>query len=112
MLSHNDEPNGDINQAVNFLQLLRPGGPWLLSEITPAAEDIYTRMVQTPEEAAEFIRKRNGKCNLYYSVNPTRHKRMNSKAAKTDIAEIEYFFTDLDPKKGEPPAVAKARYLA
>ena len=49
--------------------------------------------------------------NLYYSVNPTR-KAMTSKAAKTDIAAIEYLLADLDPKQDETSEAAKARYLA
>ena len=38
--------------------------------------------------------------NLYYSVNPTR-TAMCKKAAKTDIAAIEYVLADLDPADGE-----------
>ena len=37
---------------------------------------------------------------------------MNKKAAKTDIARIEYLPADLDPKPDETPEAAKARYLA
>ena len=36
---------------------------------------------------------------------------MGKKAAKTDIARIEYIPTDLDPKHDEPPEDAKKRYL-
>ena len=36
---------------------------------------------------------------------------MGKKAAKTDIARIEYVPTDLDPKHDEPPEDAKKRYL-
>ena len=58
-----------------------------------------------------FVTKYNGTRNLYYSVNPTR-KAMTKKAAKTDIAAIEYLPGDLDPKPDETPEAAKARYLA
>ena len=37
---------------------------------------------------------------------------MSKKAAKTDIAAIEYALADLDPADGETPEAAKARYLA
>jgi hypothetical protein len=37
---------------------------------------------------------------------------MNKKAAKADIAAIEYSLADLDPADGEASEAAKARYLA
>ena len=37
---------------------------------------------------------------------------MTSKAAKTDIAAIEYLLADLDPKKDETPEAAKTRFLS
>ena len=37
---------------------------------------------------------------------------MTRKAAKTDIAAIEYLLADLDPRDDESPEDAKARYLA
>ena len=49
--------------------------------------------------------------NLYYSVNPTR-KALSKKAAKTDIAAVEYALADLDPNEGETSDAAKARYMA
>ena len=36
---------------------------------------------------------------------------MTSKAAKVDIAAIEYLPADLDPEDDESPEVAKKRYL-
>ena len=60
-------------------------------------------------QVASFIEKHDGKRNLYYSVNPTR-TTMNLKAAKTDIAAIEFALADCDPRDDETPDVAKARY--
>ena len=57
-----------------------------------------------------FVAKHNGTRNLYYSLNPTR-TRMGKKAAKTDIARIEFVPADLDPMHDEPPEDAKKRYL-
>src|SRR5215471_11528846 len=45
-----------------------------------------------------------------YSVNPLRNL-MWKKAAKTDVAAIEYLLADLDPAAGETSEAAKARYL-
>ena len=62
------------------------------------------------DEAVAFIGEHDGKRNLFYSVNPTR-RAMSSKAAKIDIARIEYALGDLDPNDGETSEAAKARYL-
>ena len=58
-----------------------------------------------------FVRKYDGRRNLYYSVNPTR-TALDEKAKKTDIATIEYALADLDPKDGETSDITKERYLS
>ena len=95
--------------AVTFLEKLRPGGPWVLTAIVPDGA-ITTVTARTADQVEAFIRKHDGKANLYYSVNPTR-TAMSKKAAKTDIAAIEYVLADLDPADGETSEAAKARYL-
>jgi hypothetical protein len=57
-----------------------------------------------------FVRRHDGRRNIYYSVNPTK-TAMTKKAAKADIAMVEFLFADLDPADGETPDQAKARYL-
>ena len=83
--------------AVVFLKLLKPAGPWVLSAIDPITKEIETVTRTTPDEIRAYVAKFNGTRNLYYSVNPTRGP-MSSKAAKTDIAVIEYALADLDRK--------------
>ena len=96
-----------MNDAVMFLQQLRPGGPWVLTAIMPDGDGPTDTITATTEEEVDnFIRKHNGKRNIYYSVNPTKGP-MTKKAAKTDIAAIEYLLADLDPNPGETPADAK-----
>src|SRR5262249_21348310 len=87
--------------SIIFLGKLRPGGPWLLIAIDPDSGAILAKTVRSPKAAAAFVDKWNGKRNLYYSVNPTRTE-LDKKAAKTDIAAIEYAPADLDPNEGEP----------
>ena len=101
--------NDTYQEAIDYLKLFRPDGPWLLTAIIP---DGKTKTITARDAAAvrRFIAKYNGQQNLHYSVNPTRAP-MFKKAAKTDIARIEYIHADLDPKETEPSAVAKARYL-
>ena len=100
----------DYCEATDFLEWLRPGGPWVLTAIVPTSGKIETITAHNKTEARDFIRLHDGKCNLYYSVNPTR-TAMTRKAAKTDIAAIEYLLADLDPRDGESPEDAKSRYL-
>jgi Family of unknown function (DUF5906) len=100
----------DYREATDFLKWLRPGGPWLLTAIDPTSGKIETITARNKTEARDFIRGHDGARNLYYSVNPTR-TAMTRKAAKVDIAAIEYLLGDLDPHDGESPEDAKARYL-
>jgi hypothetical protein len=102
--------NQGIDNAVVFLKLLRPKGPWLLSAIIPDGE-IETRTLTTVDEVRNFVATHNGVRNLYYAINPTRTP-LNKKASKTDIAAIEYLPSDLDPEVNETAEAAKARYLA
>jgi putative DNA primase/helicase len=101
---------GPNNVPVAFLQNLRPGGPWVLTAIVPDGKPT-TITAHTADQIEAFVRQYNGRANLYYSVNPTR-TAMFKKAAKTDIAAVEYVLGDLDPADGETSEAAKARYLA
>ena len=96
------------DEAVDFLERLRPGGPWVLSAILPDGP-IETITALTPSDVRAFVARYDGKRNLYFGVNPTR-KALSDKAAKTDIAAIEYVFADCDPNAGETSAQAKERY--
>jgi hypothetical protein len=100
----------DYPETVEFLERLRPDGPWVITAIHPTSGKIETITARNATEARDFIRYHDGTRNLYYSVNPTQ-KAMARKAAKTDIAAIEYLVGDLDPHDGESPKDAKARYL-
>jgi predicted P-loop ATPase len=96
--------------ALDFLEKLRPAGPWVLTAIIP---DGLTETItaKDAEDVRRFIGRNDGEKNLYFSVNPTRTARA-SKASKLEIAAIEYSFVDLDPKGTETPEAAKARYLS
>jgi hypothetical protein len=103
----------DINQAIDFLKRLRPEGPWVITAIQPDG-DAKTRTFKAEivADAEEFIKVCNEteRRNVYYSVNPTKTV-MRKKAAKGDIAAIEFALADLDPADGETADAAKARYL-
>jgi hypothetical protein len=100
----------DVNMALNFLQALRPNGPWVLSAIVPDGA-IFTDTVETAAAAQAWIvaHSRAGR-NLYYALNPC--YPMDKKAAKLDVAAAEYLHADADPVGDETPAAAKVRYHA
>jgi AAA domain len=98
-----------VSEPVRFLELLRPNGPWVLTAISTDG-DIIGKTARTAAEVDAFVNEYNGKRNLYYSVNPTTGA-VFKKAAKTDIAAIEYSLADLDPASGETSEAAKTRYL-
>jgi hypothetical protein len=92
-----------------FLKQVRPDGPWVIVAIKPDGP-IKAITAHNAEDVHAFVSTHNGKCNLYYLVNPTK-VAMNKKPAKTDIAAIEYLLADLDPLEDETSDNAKARYL-
>jgi predicted P-loop ATPase len=97
--------------AIDFLNRLRPTGPWQLSAINPNVNnDIKTVTATTLDQAREFINRYNGDHNLYYAPNPVRVR--DKKASKTEVSAIEFLLADLDPNEGETPEDAKLRFLA
>ena len=99
----------DYKESIDFLEQLRPGGPWVLTAIIPDGQT-ETRTVTDLAAARKFIAEHNGKRNLYYSINPTKTP-ISKKAAKADIAQAEFVHADLDPRDGETSEQAKARCL-
>src|SRR6516225_9150362 len=100
-----------FSESNRFLEQLRPSGPWVLTAILPdGGAATITVTTHTAAEVDAFLHEHNGKRNLYYSTNPTK-TAMTKKAAKADIAAVEYLHADLDPADGETPEAAKARYL-
>jgi hypothetical protein len=111
-------PRADANERLrrdrrrptleDFLEQLRPAGCWVLTAIVPDGPT-KTITADSRRDARRFVEEHDGTRNLYFSVNPTR-TAMSSKAAKVDIAAIEYVLADLDPREDESPEAAKARY--
>jgi hypothetical protein len=104
--------NDTYQVSIDHLEQLRSGGPWAVLAFDPDRGPIDVGTANDADAVRNFVSEHNGRDNLYYSVNPLRQP-MSKKAAKTDIARIEYLLADLDPDddKGERPEAAKARYL-
>ena len=103
-----------LDEAVAFLERLRPAGPWVLTAIlpdpVPGQPPTITITANRRSEIRDFVSEHNGRRNLYYSVNPTR-VATTKKASKTNIAAIEFALADCDPRDDESPEDAKQRYL-
>src|ERR1017187_7853903 len=102
-------PADAYKEATEFLEQLRPGGPWNLVAIRSDKNPIG-KTVLTHQSVRNFVHTHIGKANLYFSVNPLR-TNLDKKAAKTDISAVEYMLADLDPAAAETSEKAKERYL-
>jgi hypothetical protein len=100
--------------ALEFLELLRPGGSWQIIAITADNEAPIVTVTTVDKQVVEqFIKKYIGKRNLYFTPNPVRPSAPpDKKPTKLEIAAIEYVYADLDPRDDETPEQAKARYFS
>ncbi|WMS42292.1 DUF5906 domain-containing protein [Acuticoccus sp. MNP-M23] len=103
---------GNTPEAVRFLQAWAPEGPWVLTSIIVDAGKTNTRTFQRGEEDAltEWVDERQGKQNLYFTVNPTINP-ITKKASKEDVKSMVALHVDLDPRAGEDFAAEQERTL-
>jgi len=73
-----------------------------LTCIQPDKKAIETRTFyqSTIGEMRKWLELYNGQRNLYFQINPVKHK-VTKKAARTDIKSVNYFHIDIDPES--PP---------
>ena len=82
-----------LTEAVSFLEQLRPGGPWVLTAITPDGPTTTTT-AHSAADIESFIREHNGKRNQYYSVNPTK-TTMSKKARRRTLPPLNIYLGTL-----------------
>lgn len=104
--------NHSTSQAISFLQQWSPDGVWALAAI--AAEggnpDVASFSASTVPEATAWLESRQGKQNLYFTVNePAGH--MQKKPRKEDIARVVGLHVDIDPRANEDLQQERARIL-
>lgn len=88
--------------SVAFLQKFHPTGYWALTAIKVDRKGIETATF-TPDQvdkAKAWIKKRNGKANLYFSVNQP-DRALTKKALRQDIASVGWLHVDLDAQPGK-----------
>lgn len=110
-----EPPEAMLEDAIAFLRRVRPEGPWTLTAIFPERDSGPTQTAtfgpETEAEALTWLEARSGRMNLYWMVNPAM-RPLAKKASKEDVLEAVAVWVDVDPKKGEDPAAARADAIA
>jgi len=96
---------GSTSEAVGFLQGWCEEGPWVLTSILPdmGPDDRTNTATFTNKqvmEMARWIEDRQGKQNIYFTVN-TVIRPATSKPLKTDMRGMRAIHVDVDPRVGE-----------
>lgn len=101
--NHDSPRELEVNDAVGFLRIMRPEGPWVLTAIVPDKNRISTTTFRADqcEQMAQWIASREGHENLYWQVNSSGDAVLHKKAAKADIVLAEWLHIDIDGDKGE-----------
>lgn len=101
----------DLEASIEFLQALRPDGPWNLAAIVPDGT-IKSATFTTPEKARAWIVKHADKAGIYFTVNPASEPTgSGGRVNKQDIDRIEYVHVDIDVDKDGRPKEAVAGQL-
>ncbi|MFC5739358.1 DNA primase family protein [Sinirhodobacter huangdaonensis] len=94
--------SGDTAAALDFLRRWCPGGPWVLTSIVPDGGRTTTATFRGDERdrMAAWIEARQGRENVYFTVNTLR-AAVTSKPRKLDVRAAHALHVDVDPREGE-----------
>jgi hypothetical protein len=85
------------SQAVQFLEALRPGGPWWLNAFPPErGGGVVGELMTDAAEIDRFIETHNGKRNIYYTLNALR-----GTAAYENLIQRLVSHTRFNPRRHE-----------
>lgn len=93
------------SEAVKFLEWLDPVGLHNLVAIDPVTKAVQALSFKMPmtDSVIEWIDARNGRTNLYFSINePSAEAREDTKLRRDEISHIRAFHVDIDNLEGEP----------
>src|SRR3546814_16034952 len=102
-MPHGTEPQTNAEDAVRFLEWLRPGGPWPITTIAPDDGRTPTKWLHTAADVASFVEANSGRTNIFYTVGTVR-AGVIKKPSKSAIVSTQHLHADLDPPKEQPPA--------
>lgn len=89
--------------SIDFLKRFHPTGLWVLTSIKVDRKGIDT-VTFTPDQAEKaqaWVDARNGKANIYFSVNQP-IAPLTKKATRDDIGSVHWLHVDVDARVGEP----------
>ena len=84
----------DPDAALAFLCIHRPGGPWVLTAITPDGPTT-TETFFKPDSAAAWIVRQNADRNIYVMVAEATGT-LRKKAEKSDVTCARHLWADAD----------------
>ena len=103
------KPTPDGVAIRQFLELVHPGGPWVLTAIPVEGGRTATETFFDASAAAGWAEAQNAlPRNVYWTVNRVRGS-IDKKPKKEDIEEALFLYVDVDPRPGEDVAVERAR---
>lgn len=92
---------GNTSDAIQFLQGWTPEGLWQLTSIVPDGRVTTTTFThQQAREARAWIEERQGRENMYFTVNPVKAAK-SVKPKKVDMRGMAALHVDIDPRAGE-----------
>ena len=96
----------DLEEALGFLSAHLPNGLVHLVSIHPKTSQVGGQTFARSDAAGlrRWIGAREGRANLYHSVNDAGRPLRKSKLAKADIRQVRAIWADLDPHKAEEAA--------
>lgn len=95
--------------AIQFLEWIRPGGPWILTAIWPDVKKAPTSTLISHDEIRSFLAEHHD-ANIYYTLNRT-SRPVNKKPTREDIHEMNFVHVDVDPRRGADPDTERKRIL-
>ena len=105
----------DPDKVIAFLRQYCPAGPWVLTAIPDGGGPTKTATFRPDSEAdaREWIQRWNGaeRHHVYFMANPPM-RDLKKKAKKEDVRDMAVLHVDIDPRKGEEPAAARAAAIA
>lgn len=102
--------DASFSEALTFLEWLRPGGPWVLTAISPEKSGAITKTCLAQADVVNFLATHAGASNIYYSVNPTTGP-VSRKPSREDVKEMAFLHIDLDPRKEVDAGEERERIL-
>ena len=86
-----------LDEALHFLRSIDATGRHNLVAIDPTTGHVEGRTFERADDAAQWIAERNGRANLYWSVNEPVPGAPHDKLRKEHIGAIRALVADLDP---------------